>query len=77
MEAEAKEILRATYEAYKPMAVLALFSGGGDSLCATHLAVKTTLAAGLRTGRGIQYPRPLRGRVRCRAVQARWRRVHH
>lgn len=38
---EGKRILRETYEQYKPMAVIALFSGGTDSQCATHLAYDT------------------------------------
>ncbi len=55
--AEAGErILAEAVERFRPVAVFALFSGGHDSLCAAHLASRTTRFDGcvhIDTGIGV------------------------
>jgi 3'-phosphoadenosine 5'-phosphosulfate sulfotransferase (PAPS reductase)/FAD synthetase len=72
-EAEATEILRAAIELHQPTHVFGMFSGGHDSLCATHLASRHpafTGAVHIHTGIGVEETRQF---VRLTCAVRRWK----
>jgi 3'-phosphoadenosine 5'-phosphosulfate sulfotransferase (PAPS reductase)/FAD synthetase len=59
-EADARAILDGAVELHRPSAIIGLFSGGHDSLCACHVASRHPLFAGcahVNTGIGIERTR--------------------
>lgn len=57
---EARKILLSAIDQYAPVAIVGLFSGGGDSLCATHVAASVTtltMVAHIDTETGIRQTR--------------------